>query len=193
MGAWNLLNPLTKGNIWAANCQTPQTWPLYIWPLKKRQLPPKAPPDGSWNRTGILSGLNMKSSECGELTRTSPKSYLSCMPPDWPWFVHLLHPFVTLCVYGLSSVLLCVPCKKPSLITSCDVTELGILNLFCNCNLTLLYDWTQLTLWKDTAGGWAVLAYLWQILSLRDILVNSKKSRFEATLPEREKEETGKL
>ena len=31
----NKLNPFKNGRILAANCQTPQTWPLYVWSLKK--------------------------------------------------------------------------------------------------------------------------------------------------------------
>lgn len=55
-------------------------------------------------------------------------------------FVNFLHLPLSCLLYGLSSILLCVPCKKPRLITWGDVMEFGILSLLYHCDLTLLCD-----------------------------------------------------
>lgn len=104
--------------------------------------------------------------------------------PSYPWTGHkMLFPYLSHLNYwllflpsffsyilllsclicGLSSALFCMLCKKPSLITWRIVIEIRILNMLYNCDLTLLYDWIKLALWKDRTQVCAFIACSWQM------------------------------
>lgn len=134
--AQDWLNPLTRGRIFAANCQTLQTWPLYVWLLKTGSCRWRPYPNRSLNRTEILHCLNIEAVSVWELTRSRSRPYLNCVEIQIDLVFGLLTSY-TLCYLvccGACLMFCCVPCKKPSLITWWNVTEFGILNLLCNCD-----------------------------------------------------------
>ena len=151
-GARDLLNPFKKGRILAANYHTLFRPEPSMSDHLKKAAAAEGSPDGSPTRTEILPCMN-RSSGCQGLPRTRPRPDLGCVPPPWLHFGSLSScPLLRSCLLcGLSSVLLCGLCKRPTLITWWNVTEFGIPNLLHNCDLTLLYDWIKLTLWKHPA------------------------------------------
>lgn len=65
-GARGWVNPFKKERIFAAHCQTLQTWPLYVWSLRKAK-------GSAWlisEQNEILHCLNIISSKYQELTQT---------------------------------------------------------------------------------------------------------------------------
>ena len=121
-GLWgNWSNHFKKGRILAAHHPTLPIWPPYVWPLKKGNSHQKAPPHWSLNRTEILRCWDIRSTMGREVAQTRPRPHLNCAPTDWlcVWFLKFLYPLLPCLLCDLSSVLLCVLCKKPFHMVKC--------------------------------------------------------------------------